>query len=246
MQRHHVSPLLGKALLLSALTILAACTEVEQAYDSAYSTIVGEEETTPVKKVTVTTPAAAPVQPVDTVNNSTAQTVELGSMSDDASLTAPPKQVWNAQPVVTTPATEQPVVAAHVAADTQQPLPTAAPQAVSEPAPPPQVSAPAAAPQEPLLTIRFNQPHVYYDEALKGAVNMAEAAKPGVHYDVLSTVPDLTVLPQEQQQLLRERAQNNLRSVVMKMQQQGVDANRIRIADQTLRIRSQEIQVFVQ
>jgi len=116
-----------------------------------------------------------------------------------------------------------------------------APQEVQKQAEP----APVAANSVALLTVRFNQPHVYYDDALTSAVQAAEAAKSGVMYDVLSTVPDLTSLPADQQTKLAGRAKDNLRNVVTKMQTLGVSSDRIRIAEQTLKIRSQEIQIYV-
>ena len=123
---------------------------------------------------------------------------------------------------------------AAAAPEQEQPVP------VAEPAPVANDAASFA-----LLTVRFNQPHVYYDDALAQAVNQAEKAKPDVNYDVLSNMPNLSSLSPEQQEKLSKRGQSNLRNVVIKMQQMGVPPERIRVADQTLALRSQEIQVFV-
>ncbi len=47
---------------------------------------------------------------------------------------------------------------------------------------------------KPLLVIRFNQPHVYFQKPLSIAVTRAEQAKPGVVYDVVSyTSPNAAV-----------------------------------------------------
>jgi hypothetical protein len=47
----------------------------------------------------------------------------------------------------------------------------------------------AAAQQEPLVIIRFNQPRVYYEKQLYGAVSQAVAVKPEVMFDLVSFVP---------------------------------------------------------
>lgn len=222
MSHHRFAATTTKSALLALMLALSACADMESTFDD----LMGNEK--PAPKVAVKSPAAAPVQEVKTIDNSKSETVELGSVRDN-SLDNAPKTQGAPEADLT-----QPVLAADA-----QPAPAVAPAAA--PAPAPAASGPAAA----LLTIRFNQPHVYYDDALANAVKLAENAKPGVVYDVLSTVPDLSSLPADQQDKLSARAKDNLRNVVMKMQQQGVPAERIRIADQTLRIRSQEIQLFV-
>ncbi|MDX2073220.1 MAG: hypothetical protein SFX19_02515 [Alphaproteobacteria bacterium] len=202
------SRILSTTAFLAALVTLSACSTMESAYNDTYDNVSSVfdgdgDDLDAAPKVSVKSPAAAPVQDVNAneINNDGEQPVELGSMSDKA-------------------------------------VPTAA----IAPAPAP---APAASDSVALLTLRFNQPHVHYEDALSQAVNAAEQVKQGVQYEVLSTVPDLSSLPPEQQEKLAARAKDNLRNVVMKMQQQGVAPDRIRIAEQTLRIRSQEIRVFV-
>lgn len=205
----------SKTALLAMLLAASACAELESTYDD----IMGNDPKPAVKTTTVKTPAAAPVQGVETIDNSKAETVELGSIRDNSLDNTP-----RATPEAPEPAAK----------------PTPAPAAPAVPVP-----SNATVGSASLLTIRFNQPHVYYDDALANAVKLAENTKSGVVYDVLSTVPDLSSLPVDQQEKLANRAKENLRNVVMKMQQLGIPASRINIADQTVRIRSQEIQLFV-
>lgn len=245
---------LGSALI--SLLITAGCTTLENAYDSAYSgisdAIDGEKkyEEAPTK-VSVQSPTAAPVQDVKAaeVPAPNDKPVQLGAISDtsaNAPVSAPPvdKIVPQApQPQATTGAET-----AANSANTAIATPATPPAATTTPeTPSPTASnAPAATTNSlALLTIRFNQPHVYYEDALTQAVAAAQKAKSNVMYEVLSSVPDLSSLPADQQAKLSARAKDNLRNVVVKMQQQGVPAERIRIADQTLKIRSQEIHVYV-
>ena len=161
------------------------------------------------------------------------------SQSSSQAATAAPYQDVKAQEESKVPAKEQTLIASISDKDknSESELKTTAlPESTA-------TDSPALA--NALLTIRFNQPHVQYDNALKDAVTQAEKAKSGVHYDVLSTVPDLTSLPAEQQSKLSARAKNNLHNIVVAMQQAGVSADRIKIADQTMKIRSQEIRIFV-
>lgn len=211
----HFSAILRQTALLAALMTMTACSTMNDTYNE----LMGDETAPTEQKVGVKSPAAAPVQSVNTQEITTntpttsTQTVELGSMSDKP-LSAPPQTITAQAPEPAAPA------------------PAAAP-------------APIASNTVALLTIRFNQPHVYYEDALTQAVKSAEQAKPGVMYEVLSTIPDLSSLTQDQQDKLSARAKDNLHNVVVKMQQQGVSPDRIRIADQTLKIRSQEIRIFV-
>lgn len=226
---------LTKTALLAILGLTSACAQMEDAYDS----VMGNE-TPPANSVAIKSPQAAPVQSVragDLGQPAPQQPVELGSMSDPATLAAPPAAQGMPAPIVPQPPANQQAM--------NQMAPAAAPTpgGVVD-----NTQMPSVVAQEPavaLLTVRFNQPHVYYDDALAKSVQAAERAKSGVIYEVLSTVPDLSTLPPDQQQKLSGRAKDNLRNVVVKMQQQGVNAERIRIAEQTLKVRSQEIQVYV-
>lgn len=216
------SRFLSTTALLAVLATTSACSDMQAAWDD----MVGNE---PAPKVGVSSPAAAPVQDVKTNEIDPNRPVELGSISDKpATIDAQAEKLATPPASVTTTTTTTTVT--------------------SEPAPAPVVAAapaPVAANAIALLTIRFNQPHVYYEDSLTQAVQAAEKARPGVQYDVLSTVPDLTSLPLDQQEKLAARAKDNLRNVVTRMQAVGVSADRIRIAEQTLKVRSQEIQLFV-
>lgn len=48
----------------------------------------------------------------------------------------------------------------------------------------------------PLMVIRFNQPRVYYDQPLYGALTRAIEAKPSVHFHIINYYP---VQPRAQQ-----------------------------------------------
>jgi hypothetical protein len=205
---------------LTATALVLALTGLSGCTDmkDAWDDIAGESK----PKAAVQTPAAAPVQ--DVKAKDLTQPVELGSISDTS----------------LKPAEAAASEAKNAAADAQMAAADARTAAVAAATP-----APVAANSVALLTIRFNQPHVYYEDALASAVKQAEAVRANMQYDVLSTIPDLSSLPADQQEKLAARAKDNLRNVVTKMQQLGVPADRIRIADQTLKIRSQEIQLFV-
>jgi len=261
MYQQQLLRILSKTALFAVITTVTACSYVE----GTYNDVMGNESKS-APKVTVKSPGAAPFQDVKAVETTPQKPVELGSMSDPS--LAAPKIV--PQPAVIEPSTPgmapdmpQDMTAQAMAPKTLVLQEGAAPKIIQGDAStaqqqaaaqntlptPPQVPAaaptPAAANTVALLTVRFNQPHVYYEDALVRAVTDAEKAKPGVMYDVLSTIPDLSSLPPEQQAKMTQRAKDNLRNIVLKMQQVGVSADRIRIADQTLKIRSQEIRIFV-
>lgn len=222
MFQSRLSHIACKIAFLAALTATTACTTLENAYDSVDNSLSGSKEYQAAPtKIEVKSPAAAPVQGVNAAEIANAdRPVELGSMTDNALKGA--SNMGNS--------------AAEAATSTVQAIVPTAPAAAP---------APVASNTTALLTIRFNQPHVYYDDALNQAVGVAEKTKQGVVYEVLSTVPDLSSLAPDMQQKLSARAKDNLRNVVVKMQQQGVTADRIRIAEQTLKIRSQEVRIFV-
>lgn len=224
MLNYRLSRLVCTTAFLAALATTTACTTLQNAYDSVDNSLSGgkEYQASPTK-VEVKSPAAAPVQDVNAQEITANKPVELGRVTD--STLNPSPEAKNVAPIVPTAQNAAPAAA-----------PTAAPAAAP---------APVASNTVALLTIRFNQPHVYYDDALVQSVGIAEKAKPGVTYEVLSTIPDLSSLAPDMQEKLSARAKDNLRNVVVKMQQQGITADRIRIAEQTLKIRSQEIRVFV-
>ncbi len=222
MLNYRLSRLVCKTAFFAALAATTACTTLQNAYDSVDNSLSGDKEyqASPTK-VEVKSPAAAPVQDVNAQEITTNQPVELGRVTDSSLTPSTEAEAKNVAPIVPTAQNAAPAEA-----------PAAAP-------------APVASNTVALLTIRFNQPHVYYDDALIQSVSIAEKAKSGVTYEVLSTIPDLSSLAPDMQEKLSARAKDNLRNVVVKMQQQGITAERIRIAEQTLKIRSQEIRVFV-
>lgn len=102
----------------------------------------------------------------------------------------------------------------------------------------------ATAERTPLLVIRFNQRHVYFQRALKQAVESAERAKPGAFYDVVSVVPGGGSASQNQR--INEDSVANLNAVVQELQSLGVQAERIHTSSQPgVGVTSQEIQLFV-
>jgi hypothetical protein len=260
MHQRHISRFLSKTALLAMLVATSGCEEIGDTYDS----MMGDDTAIEAPKVSVRTPAAAPVQGVNAQEIDSSGATELGSMRDNSLDGTTPdgtpriipqapqdqQQTFSSAPQVSAsaPLAQQTYdngelfIESSAAADV-----AAAPvlTRTSDAAAPLIAPTPIAANSVALLTIRFNQPHVNYDDALTSAVKQAETVKPGVSYDVLSTMPDLSSLAPDQQQKLASRGKDNLRNVAVKLQQLGVQAERIRIAEQTLKIRSQEIQIYV-
>lgn len=239
------------ALLSVSVVALTACSDMEYVadrtqqgasdmYDSIFSS-KKKPKTSPTK-VEVSTPAAAPYEDVRAkeiavgtkdANNSLAEPVELGAMRDNDPLLKQPGDAASDD--------MKPSSAQSVASDTP-PSPQA--DMPIKPMPEP-VNVATDKMGAPLMVIRFNQHHVYYDGALSKAITTAERAKPGIFYSVVSRLPDLSALPAEQRDNINSRAQDNLHNVVTQMQQLGVPANRIKIANQKQDVRSQEIAVYV-
>lgn len=96
----------------------------------------------------------------------------------------------------------------------------------------------------PLVTIRFNQPRVYFDQQLYGAIAKAVAVKPEVTFEVVSLAP-VTGNAQTDQQW-QAVAGHNTRAVIRVMNQIGVPSDRIRIRGQAQPgLRYDETWVFV-
>lgn len=149
----------------------------------------------------------------------------------------------------------------------QLPAPTAPVTSATAPAalsadelktPAPEVTAPTVAPaavskteevavdsRKPVLVVRFNQSHVYFDQAVANVVKAVESSKPGLQYDVVSYLPDLSKLSPEQQANVNTRAGDNMKDVVAQVQQNGVAASRIHVGTATEPVTSQEIKIFV-
>lgn len=97
---------------------------------------------------------------------------------------------------------------------------------------------------EPLVTIRFNQPRVYFDQQLYSAVSKAFSVKPEVEFDVVSYAPSTsnTQLDADWQKL----AGRNTRSVIAVMMQMGVPMERIHVTGKAQTgLRYDETLVFV-
>jgi len=99
--------------------------------------------------------------------------------------------------------------------------------------------------RKPLLIVRFNQEHVYFNRALKQAVTNAEAAKPGIHYNVVSYVP--SGAKKGQMKVSAEQAKTNLGMVTKGLQELGVDSARVDVSSQpSSAVTSQEVRIFVE
>ncbi len=102
-----------------------------------------------------------------------------------------------------------------------------------------------AAGAQPLVTIRFNQPRVYFDQQLYSAIEKAVAVKPEVMFEVVSYAP-VTGNAQTDKQW-QAVAGRNTRSVIATMTQIGVPMERIRVTGVSQSgLRYDETQVFVE
>lgn len=97
---------------------------------------------------------------------------------------------------------------------------------------------------QPLVTIRFNQPQVYFDKQLYGAIEKALAIKPDVLFDVVSFAPEGANA--EATKKWQAVAGRNTRSVIAAMTGMGVPMDRISVTGQSQAgLRYDETQVFV-
>jgi hypothetical protein len=83
----------------------------------------------------------------------------------------------------------------------------------------------AAAQQEPLVIIRFNQPRVYYEKQLYGAVSQAVAVKPEVMFELVSFVP--TRSDPKQNAGWEVTARQNAQTVMSSLKRMGVPPSRV-------------------
>ncbi len=103
----------------------------------------------------------------------------------------------------------------------------------------------ASAGNAPLVTIRFNQPHVYYDGQLRGAVSRALAAKPDVVFEVVSVAPVTGNASLDAR--WQATAGHNTKAVIEDLQAMGVPPTQIRVKGQTQPdLKFDETQVFVE
>lgn len=97
---------------------------------------------------------------------------------------------------------------------------------------------------QPLVVIRFNQPRVYFDQQLYGAIAKALEIKPDLTLDVVSLAP--SVGNAETDKKWQAVAGRNTRTVIDAMKDMGVPMNRINVTGQSQAgLRYDETQVFV-
>ena len=97
---------------------------------------------------------------------------------------------------------------------------------------------------QPLVVIRFNQPRVYFDQQLYGAIAKALEIKPDLTLDVVSLAP--SVGNAETDKKWQAVAGRNTRTVIDAMKEMGVPMNRINVTGQSQPgLRYDETQVFV-
>lgn len=96
----------------------------------------------------------------------------------------------------------------------------------------------------PLVTIRFNQPRVYFDQQLYSAVSKAVAVKPDVTFDLVSLAPATGNAQTDKQ--WQAVAGHNTRAVIAVMNNIGVPADRIIVTGRSQSgLRYDETQVFI-
>ncbi len=92
----------------------------------------------------------------------------------------------------------------------------------------------------PLLVVRYNQPHIYYDKQLYSAVSKAVAIKPSVVFSLVSFVPSAG------DDAVSAAAGAQTSALVGKMQGMGVPAARIHVSNQSVNdSRYHEIYLYV-
>ena len=100
-----------------------------------------------------------------------------------------------------------------------------------KPAPPPPPPPPGPPPVPPLLDIRFDQPGLNYDAAVRQAVRAALARKRDVVFDVIAIAPTAPTLQAQLQGL--NAAEDRLHSVAGVIARQGVAPAQISLSART-------------
>jgi hypothetical protein len=109
-------------------------------------------------------------------------------------------------------------------------------------APEPVVVQPA--PRVPLLTIKFDRRHVYFEKSLRQAISGVENTRAGTSYDVVSTIP--VGATREQNQRFNRNAGGNLDAVLMALNELGVGSARVHISTVSSdKVTAQEIAIFL-
>lgn len=83
----------------------------------------------------------------------------------------------------------------------------------------------------PLVTVRFNQARVYFDQQLYGAVAKAVSAKPEVMFDVVAYAPSTGNV--EADKRWQSVSGRNTRAVVKAMTDMGVPMSRMNVVGQS-------------
>ena len=83
-----------------------------------------------------------------------------------------------------------------------------------------------------LVTIRFNQERVYYDQQLYGAISKAVGVKPSVTFDVVAYAPSTGNAAVDAQ--WQQAASAHAQAVVASMQNLGVPLSRMNVSGQHL------------
>jgi hypothetical protein len=86
----------------------------------------------------------------------------------------------------------------------------------------------ALAQEKPLVVLRFNQPHVYYEQPLYEAISQAVTVKPAVTFDVVSYAPQTGNGGTDA--AWQATASHNTQAVVSAMNRMGVPSSRIRVS----------------
>lgn len=95
-----------------------------------------------------------------------------------------------------------------------------------------------------LVVLRFNQPHVYYEEPLYNAISQAVARKSSVMFDVVSYAPATGDADADGQ--WQVVASHNTQLVVASMQRMGIPMSRMRVSGQRQAgLSFDEVRIFV-
>ncbi len=103
----------------------------------------------------------------------------------------------------------------------------------------------AAAEKSPLLVIRFNQPHVYFEQSLKTAVQRAVEVKPDVRFRLVQMLPDAS--NEDAHEAAKRDGQKHLASVVTALRNLRIPNERMQIIRQERPdVATDEVHIFVE
>lgn len=100
---------------------------------------------------------------------------------------------------------------------------------------------------KPLLIIRFNQKHVFFDNAVAEAERNVEKLVPEGIYVIASSVPPLRANRHvDQDDSIADEQVSRIRAVINQLQALGVSTTRIRATNQVSNsVSNQEIRIFI-